>query len=41
MVWQEPLKDQDTVIYQEEPGATWFQQIAIAVIGILPVEWLL
>ncbi len=41
MVWQEPLKDQDTVIYPEEPGATWFQQIAIAVIGILPVEWLL
>lgn len=41
MVWQEPLKDQDTVIYQEEPGAMWFQQIAIAVIGILPVEWLL
>ncbi|WP_299656137.1 phospholipase D family protein [uncultured Jannaschia sp.] len=41
MVWQEELGDGESVTYQEEPGATWFQQIAIAVIGVLPVEWLL
>lgn len=41
MVWLEPAADGAPVIYQEEPGATWFQQIAIAVIGVLPVEWLL
>jgi putative cardiolipin synthase len=41
MIWREPIEDGETLIYQEEPGATWFQQIAIAVIGVLPVEWLL
>lgn len=41
MVWREPAPGGETVIYQEEPGATWFQQIAIVVIGVLPVEWLL
>lgn len=41
MVWIEERPEDETVIYQEEPGATWFQQIAIAVIGLLPVEWLL
>ena len=41
MVWQETTPEGKQVIYQEEPGATWFQQIAIVIIGILPVEWLL
>lgn len=41
MVWIEKLPQGRTEIYQEEPAATWVQQIAIAVIGILPVEWLL
>lgn len=41
MVWIETLPEGRIEIYQEEPGATWLQQIAIAVIGILPVEWLL
>ena len=41
MIWQERRGDDDTIIYQEEPGATWFQQIAIVVIGLLPVEWML
>lgn len=41
MVWVEDLPEGRSVIYQEEPGTSWFQQIAIAVIGILPVEWLL
>lgn len=41
MVWQERLGDGSIVTYQEEPGATWLQQIALVVIGILPVEWLL
>lgn len=41
MVWVEELPEGRAKIYQEEPGATWFQQIAIAVIGVLPIEWLL
>lgn len=41
LVWLEPVTGGDPKIYQEEPGATWLQQIAIAVIGVLPVEWLL
>ncbi|MBY4891976.1 hypothetical protein KUL25_04265 [Rhodobacteraceae bacterium N5(2021)] len=41
MVWLELLEDGNSVIYQEEPGASWFQQVAIILIGMLPVEWLL
>ncbi len=41
MIWRESLQGADTMIYQEEPGATWFQQIAMVVIGLLPVEWML
>ena len=41
MVWLETVGDGKTVVYQEEPGSTWFQQAAIAVIGLLPIEWLL
>lgn len=41
MVWVEERRQQDPVIYQEEPGATWFRQIATVVVGWLPVEWLL
>ncbi|MBB3994830.1 putative cardiolipin synthase [Sulfitobacter undariae] len=41
MVWLETMSDGSVVTYQEEPGATWFQQIAIVVIGLLPVEWLI
>lgn len=41
MVWREKLSDGESLIYQEEPGTSWFQQFAIAVIGVLPVEWLL
>lgn len=41
MVWLETINHGSVVTYQEEPGATWFQQIAIVVIGFLPVEWLI
>lgn len=41
MIWKESLADGDMNIYQEEPGATWLQQIALTVIGTLPVEWML
>lgn len=41
MIWREPQEDGHVTVYQEEPGATWLQQIAIAIIGFLPVEWLL
>lgn len=41
MVWQEIRSDGTRVTYQEEPGATWFQQIMLVVMGLLPVEWML
>ena len=41
MIWREPLNDGSTVIYQEEPRATWLEQIAITIIGLLPIEWML
>lgn len=41
MAWTEELPDGKLGIYQQEPGASWFRQAAIAVIGLLPVEWLL
>ncbi len=41
MIWLEPLENGEVIIYQEEPGATWGQQVALAVIGFFPVEWLL
>ncbi len=41
LVWTEQRADGSQLIYQKEPGATWFQQIAIVVIGLLPVEWML
>lgn len=36
MIWRE-----GETIYQQEPGTSWFKQMAIAMIGVLPVEWLL
>lgn len=41
MAWTEVMPDGKLGIYQQEPGASWFKQVAIAVIGVLPVEWLL
>lgn len=41
MIWQEELPSGETTIYQEEPGASWAQQIFFAIVGILPVEWML
>ena len=40
MVWHEIVGDKP-VTYQEEPGASWLDQIALVVIGWLPVEWML
>ncbi|WP_234990216.1 phospholipase D family protein [Roseivivax lentus] len=41
MIWREPLSDDRIEVYQEEPGANWSTQIALAIIGLLPIEWLL
>lgn len=41
MIWREPLENGDLIVHQEEPGVTWFQQIAIVILGLLPIEWLL
>ncbi|RNF36090.1 phospholipase D family protein [Paracoccus methylarcula] len=41
MIWREDVGPDDSRVYQEEPGATWMQQVMLTVIGLLPVEWLL
>lgn len=41
MVWLDKQVDGDTITYQQEPGASWFQQVSFAVVGLLPIEWLL
>ncbi len=41
MVWLDKQVDGEIVTYQREPGASWFQQVAFAVVGLLPIEWLL
>lgn len=41
MAWTEELPDGKLGLYQQEPGARWYKQFAIVLIGLLPVEWLL
>lgn len=41
MIWREAVNGGQPIVYQEEPGATWTQQIALVIIGLLPVEWML
>lgn len=41
MVWQEAVSDDRTVLYQQEPGSSWLQQAGIAILGVLPIEWML
>ena len=41
MVWVEALPQGASTIYQEEPDATWLRQITLAIVAVLPVEWLL
>lgn len=40
MVWQEETES-GPVTWQQEPGTSWIKQVALAVVGVLPVEWLL
>ena len=41
MMWLETGPDGKISIWQQEPGATMFQQITLTVIGLLPIQWLL
>ena len=41
MMWLETGPDGKVSIWQQEPGATLFQQITLTVIGLLPIQWLL
>ncbi|AGT11154.1 phospholipase D family protein [Paracoccus aminophilus] len=41
LVWTEKKHDGKVAIYQQEPGSTLYDQAAIVVIGVLPIEWLL
>lgn len=41
MVWREARVNGEITIHQEEPGATWFQQVSIFIMGLLPIERML
>ncbi|WP_315927654.1 phospholipase D family protein [Mesorhizobium sp. SP-1A] len=41
LVWHERLPGGGDATYDSEPGATWFDAIALKIIGLLPVETLL
>ncbi|OYX43171.1 MAG: phospholipase [Rhodobacterales bacterium 32-67-9] len=41
LVWQETETSGKVTTWQREPGTSWFKQIALAVVGALPVEWAL
>lgn len=41
MVWLDKQPDGKVITYQQEPGASWLLQAGFAIIGLLPVEWLL
>lgn len=41
MVWQETDASGKPVIWQQEPGASWLKQVMLAIVGVLPVEWML
>ena len=41
MMWLETGPTGKVSIWQQEPGATMFQQVALTVIGLLPIEWML
>ena len=41
MVWHETRADGQTVTWQQEPGASWFDQALLGLVQLLPVEWLL
>lgn len=41
MMWLETSPEGKVSIWQQEPGATMLQQVALTVIGLLPIEWML
>ncbi len=41
LVWHERLPDGSETAHHDEPGATWFDVMALKLIGLLPVEALL
>lgn len=41
VAWREIAADGEVIIHTIEPNTQWYQRAAVAVIGLLPVEWLL
>ena len=41
LVWQETEAGGKVKTWQREPGTSWLKQVALAVVGVLPVEWAL
>jgi cardiolipin synthase C len=40
MEWLEPHEN-GTIVHKSEPGVTWRKRFAVAVLALLPIEWLL
>jgi len=41
IVWHERLADGTERVHTDEPGAGWAKRLGLAIVGLLPVEWLL
>lgn len=41
MMWLETEPSGKVLTWQQEPGATLFQQVTLTVMGVLPIEWML
>ena len=40
MEWLEPHEN-GVIVHKTEPGAGWWKRFAVAVMALLPIEWLL
>jgi len=40
MEWVEP-RDNGVIVHQTEPGVTWRKRLGVALMAVLPIEWLL
>jgi len=40
MEWLEPHEN-GVIVHKSEPGVSWWKRFAVAVMALLPIEWLL
>ena len=41
MVWWEATEEGEPTLHSEEPGSSWSRRLVFAVVGALPIEWVL